>query len=65
MLPFFFFEQMSDVTSTEIFVRDVDSTMCVYIYSRNTFRGVLHDITVLARSLDSVSFIYIPRLANV
>ncbi|WZZ73285.1 hypothetical protein YC2023_084655 [Brassica napus] len=27
--------------------------------------GVLHDITVLARSLDSVSFIYIPRLANV
>ncbi|KAF3489016.1 hypothetical protein F2Q69_00055347 [Brassica cretica] len=28
-------------------------------------KGVLHDITVLARSLDSVSFIYIPRLANV
>lgn len=28
-------------------------------------KGVLHDIRVLARSLDSISFLFIPRLSNI
>lgn len=28
-------------------------------------RGLLHDIRVLARSLHSISFVYVPRLANI
>ena len=28
-------------------------------------KGVLHDIAILARSFTSISFVYIPRLANV